>query len=94
MPELDDLMDELFGGAGGSIDDSGTKEIFDGLKARAKKGDTRAAEIILAYAYGKPKQAIEHTGAGGSNLFTVTPATSAQVDALLNVINGDATEQG
>jgi hypothetical protein len=32
------------------------EEILMALHARAKKGDTRAAEVLLDRAYGKPKQ--------------------------------------
>ena len=65
LPELAELMDELFGGTGGTITDSGSNEIFEALRKKAVRGDVRAAEIILAYAYGKPKQSHEHTGKGG-----------------------------
>lgn len=72
LPELADLMNEMFGGENGEIQDSGTKDIFDGLLKKAKKGDTKAAEIILAYAYGKPKQSHEHTGKDGGPIETKT----------------------
>jgi hypothetical protein len=72
LPELSDLMNEMFGGEDGGIPDSGTKDIFDGLWKKAKKGDTKAAEIILAYAYGRPKQAHEHTGKDGGPIETKT----------------------
>lgn len=86
LPELADLMNELFGGEGGSIDNSGTKVIFDGLMTRAKKGDTRAAEIILAYSYGKPKQAVEHSGPNGGAInmaFDVSRLTDKEAADLL-----------
>lgn len=89
LPELSDLMDDMFGAEGGNIPDSGTRDLFDGLWKKAKKGDTRAAEIILAYAYGKPKQAVEHSGPDkGPIEFKVTPTSAAKIDALLNEING------
>jgi hypothetical protein len=37
------------------------EEILQALHARAKKGDTRAAEVLLDRAYGKPKQTSETT---------------------------------
>lgn len=65
LPELAELMDELLGGIDGTATESGSKEIFEALHKKAARGDTRAAEIILAYAYGKPKQSHEHTGKDG-----------------------------
>lgn len=89
LPELDDLMDDLFGGENGEVEDSGTKEIFDKLREKAKKGDTRAAEIILAYCYGKPKQVVEQTGKGGGPIQVSTRIdrlSEQEADALLELL--------
>lgn len=60
LPQIDKLIAEILG-----EDESGSSEaqlILSALVKRAKKGDTRAAEIILERAYGKAKQPIEHSG--------------------------------
>ena len=40
---------------------SAAEEILMALHAKAKKGDTRAAELLLDRGYGKPKQTSETT---------------------------------
>lgn len=60
LPALDKLLAEVLGSP--DDDDSPAKEILEALAKRAKKGDTRAAEIILDRAYGKAKQHIEIEG--------------------------------
>lgn len=61
LPALDKLMAEVLG----SIDDDGAKSeakaILTALVNKAKKGDTRAAEILLDRGYGKPKEKLEIT---------------------------------
>lgn len=60
LPQIDKLIANILGET-----ESGGSEaelILMALVKRAKKGDTRAAEIILERAYGKAKQPIEHSG--------------------------------
>ena len=60
QPKLPDLK-ELLAKVLGNTDDgkSGAEAILMAMEARAKKGDVRAAELLLDRAYGKPKQDIE-----------------------------------
>ena len=60
LPELHVLLANVLG----KEDKDGltaAEEILNALHARAKKGDTRAAELLLDRAYGKPKQTNETT---------------------------------
>lgn len=60
IPELETLINEVFG------DEDAMKAILISLQAQAKKGNIRAAEMILDRAYGKPKQSIDHTTDGNA----------------------------
>jgi hypothetical protein len=55
LPEIDKLLAEVLGE---DEEHNEAKAILKALVARAKKGDTRAAEILLDRAYGKAKQHI------------------------------------
>jgi hypothetical protein len=60
LPELHVLLANVLG----KEDKDGltaAEEILNALHARAKKGDTKAAELLLDRAYGKPKQTNETT---------------------------------
>jgi hypothetical protein len=56
LPEIDKLLADVLG----STDDSKSPahEILKALLLKAKKGDVRAAEILLDRAFGKPKQGV------------------------------------
>lgn len=54
IPELQELVNDVLGEEKEGI--TAVKAIVATLRAKATKGDIRAAEILLAYAYGKPKQ--------------------------------------
>lgn len=56
LPELKTLLEDVVG-------EDGAKEIIESLKVQARKGNVRAAEILLERMYGKTKQPIEHSGA-------------------------------
>jgi hypothetical protein len=59
LPELHTLLANVLG----KEDKDGqtaAEEILKALHARAKKGDTRAAELLLDRAYGKPKQTVDN----------------------------------
>jgi hypothetical protein len=59
LPALDKLLADVLG----TVDDqdSEMKAVINALIGRAKKGDVRAAEVLLDRAYGKPKQDINLT---------------------------------
>lgn len=59
LPEIDKLLADVLGEDGKN---SEAKAILKALLTKAKKGDTRAAEILLDRAYGKPKQPIAIEG--------------------------------
>lgn len=60
LPAIDKLMADVLGSE--DDDNSEAKAILNALVTRAKKGDTRAAEILLDRGYGKPKQQVEIQG--------------------------------
>ncbi len=66
LPALDELLDDILGS---DPDDSEArseaKEVLRKLVAAAKKGNVHAQIAVLDRAYGKPRQAHEHTGKGG-----------------------------
>jgi len=57
LPELDKLLAEVLGGIN-DTDENAAKSILNALIAKAKKGDVRAAEVLMDRAYGKAKQEI------------------------------------
>lgn len=59
LPELHILLANVLGKEG-KDGLSAAEEILNALHAKAKKGDTRAAELLLDRAYGKPKQSIDN----------------------------------
>lgn len=60
LPALDVLMAEILGEE--KDGKTAAQAILAALRAKAAKGDVRAAELLLNRAYGKPKESIEHTG--------------------------------
>lgn len=60
LPELDKLLADVLGEEKDGIE--AAKAILMALRAKATKGDVRAAELILNRAYGKPKENIELSG--------------------------------
>jgi len=64
LPELDKLLADVLGEEKDGIE--AAKVILMALRAKATKGDVRAAEILLDRAYGKSKQAIDVTTKGES----------------------------
>lgn len=54
IPALDELLS--------NVSEEDYQAIIDKLAALAKKGDVRAAEVVLERAYGKPKQSIDLNG--------------------------------
>lgn len=60
LPELDKLLDKVLGEEKNGI--SASEAILIALRAKAAKGDIRAAEVLMDRAYGKAKQPVEHSG--------------------------------
>ena len=60
LPELDKLLADVLGEDKDGIE--AAKAILMALRAKATKGDVRAAEVLLDRAYGKAKQTINHEG--------------------------------
>ena len=60
LPELHVLLANVLGKEG-KDGQTAAEEILNALHAKAKKGDPRAAELLLDRAYGKPKQTNETT---------------------------------
>ena len=57
LPELDKLLAEVLGEEKEGVE--AAKAILMALRAKATKGDVRAAELILNRAYGKPKEHLD-----------------------------------
>jgi hypothetical protein len=63
LPQLDELLADILGEDKDGI--TAAEAILKALRAKAAKGDIRAAEVLLDRAYGKPKQTTELTGSNG-----------------------------
>ena len=59
LPELHVLLADVLGEEKDGV--TAAEAILKAIRARAAKGDTRAAELLLDRAYGKPKQTSETT---------------------------------
>ena len=84
LPAIDELLDKVLG-----TDGSGKSEaeaILNALKAKAKRGDVRAAELLLDRAYGKAKQAIQMSGDKENPLFIEASLTQEQIDRIIDKI--------
>lgn len=57
LPELDKLLADVLGEEKDGIE--AAKVILMALRAKAAKGDVRAAEVLLDRAYGKVKQTMD-----------------------------------
>ncbi len=92
LPEIDDLLSELMGiDEGGEFDKSGAMEVLNALFKRAKKGDTRAAEILLDRAFGKVPAKNEHTGKDGGPIEVEAPVWVIRKAAIET--DGGTTEE-
>ena len=65
LPALDKLMADVLGEEKDGI--TAGEAILKALRAKATKGDVRAAEVLLDRAYGKPKQTTD------TNITTTEP---------------------
>jgi hypothetical protein len=59
LPEIDELMADVLSEEKDGI--TAAKVILMALRAKAAKGDIRAAEVLLNRGYGVPKQTIDMT---------------------------------
>lgn len=97
LPELEKLLADVLGSKDENGDRSEAKEVLNALLKQAKKGNVRAAEVILNRAYGMPKQPVEHSGKDGNAIeFATTSLSIEEKRALLKLAkqrgnaNGDA----
>jgi hypothetical protein len=58
LPELDKLLADVMGEEKDGL--TAAEAILKALRAKATKGDIRAAEVLLDRAYGKAKQTIDN----------------------------------
>jgi hypothetical protein len=66
LPKLDELLADVLGEDKDGIE--AAKAILMALRAKATKGDVRAAEVLLERAYGKSKQVVDLNHSGGINI--------------------------
>ena len=64
LPELDKLLADVLGEVGEVSGITAAEQILRALRAKAAKGDIRAAEVLLDRGYGKAKQGIDLTTQG------------------------------
>lgn len=69
LPDLKNLIDEVLGEE--KAGKSAAFSILAALRTRAKRGDVRAAELLLDRAYGKAKQNLELSNPTGES-FKIT----------------------
>lgn len=62
LPPLDELMEKVMGEEKDGV--TAMEAIIKALRAKAAKGDTKAAEMLLDRGYGKPKQPMDITSEG------------------------------
>lgn len=87
IPELNVLLADVLGEQKGGIE--AAKVILMALRAKATKGDVRAAEVLLNRAYGMPKQAIDMKAE--VETVDVSQLTPEQMEKLLEakkILNG------
>jgi len=68
LPKLDELMAEVLGEE--KDGKTAAQAILSALRAKAAKGDVRAAELLLNRAYGKVSEKFELTGKDGDAVKT------------------------
>lgn len=69
LPEIDALLAKVLGGDPNDPDaQSEAEEVLKAMLKAAKAGNVQAQTAILDRAYGKPKQAVEHSGPQGGEI--------------------------
>jgi hypothetical protein len=81
LPALDELMAKVMGEMGES-GLTAMEAIIKAQRAKAAKGDTRAAELLMDRAYGKAKQSVDHTTQGESIRPQIIVANDIQAKAI------------
>lgn len=87
IPELNVLLADVLGEQKDGIE--AAKAILMALRAKATKGDVRAAEVLLNRAYGMPKQAIDMKA--DVETIDLNKLTPEQIEKLLEakkILNG------
>jgi hypothetical protein len=85
LPPLKELLGDVLGSEGGSLESSEIRAILNKLVERAsKKGDTKAARLLFEYAYGKPNQNISVTGEDGGPIKVVSTGLNSDERKLLD----------
>jgi len=74
LPKIDDLLQDILGSQ--EDKDSEAHAILSSLVQQAKKGNVKAAEILLDRAYGKAQLKIDHSSTDG----TMTPKTTIKFE--------------
>lgn len=77
LPELDKLMAEVLGEE--KDGKTAAQAILAALRAKAAKGDIRAAEVLLNRGYGLPKQTVEHGGTLNVTKISVVDVDGSQI---------------
>jgi len=83
IPSLKKMMDEVMGAKEDGIDPM--TEVAKKLREMAKKGNIHAIRLILEYAYGRPTQRMEHSGAmsiSGEAMVMDSDKTAAMISAV------------
>jgi len=88
LPELDKLLADVLGEDKEGL--TAAEAILKALRAKATKGDIRAAEILLDRAYGKAKQTIDN------NVRNITPVIInwKPIDDIEDAIQTDTETMG
>lgn len=73
LPELDRLLSD--------IPEKDYESVIEKLFAMAKKGNVRAAEVILDRAYGKAKESLEINDLTTIKSYTIVPASTRPKDS-------------
>jgi len=73
LPELDKLLADVLGEEKDGI--TAAEAILKALRAKATKGDIRAAEVLFERGYGKSKQVIDMSVSDGIKKIIITPAS-------------------
>lgn len=81
LPEIDDLLAEVLGEEQGNE----ARGILEALLKKAKKGDVRAAEVLLDRAYGKAKQDINQRTTLEDNRIDPSKLTSDELRFLAEI---------
>ena len=79
LPQLDKLLADVLGEEKDGI--TAAEAILKALRAKATKGDIRAAELLLERGYGKSKQVIDMSVSDGIKQIIITPASQKKNDS-------------